>query len=137
MKKYLLGVFSILLITSCEILVVEEYPYDVREQFIGRFDAEEYSETFDEFTYYDVRIIQDGGLGSPVVDLRNFYGLGIEVYAEVYGDKLTIPTQRINGYIIQGAGRLDYEDIVLTYSVENTERGNRYIEFCNTVYDRR
>ena len=137
MKKYLLGVFVLLFISSCEILVVEEYPYDVRENFIGRFDAEEYSETFDEFTYYDVRILRDGGLGSPVVYLRNFYGLGIEVYAEVYGDKLTIPTQRIDGYIIQGTGRLDYEDIVLTYSVESTERGNRYIEFCNTVYDRR
>lgn len=137
MKKYLLGVFSILVISSCEILVVEEYPYDVRENFIGRFEAEEYSETFDEFTYYDVRILQDGGLSSPVVYLRNFYGFGIEVYAEVYGDKLTIPTQRIDGYIIQGTGRLDYEDIVLTYSVESTERGNRYIEFCNTVYDRR
>lgn len=137
MKKYLLGVFAILLISSCEILVIEEYPYDVRENFTGRFEAEEYSETFDEFTYYDVRVLREADIGSPIVYLRNFYGFGIEVYAEVYGDKLTIPTQRIDGFVIQGTGRLDYEDIILTYSVESTERGNRYIEFCNTVYDRR
>jgi len=137
MKKYLLGVLAIVLISSCEVLIVEEYPYDARENFLGRFEAEEYSETFDEFTYYDVRILRDNDIGSPVVYLRNFYGLGLEVVAEVRGDRLTIPTQRIDGYVIQGTGRLDYEDIVFTYSVESTERGNRYIEFCNTVYDRR
>ena len=137
MKKYLLGLLALLLISSCEVLVIEEYPYDVRENFTGRFEAEEYSETFDEFTYYDVRVLREADIGSPIVYLRNFYGFGIEVYAEVYGDKLTIPTQRIDGFVIQGTGRLDYEDIILTYSVESTERGNRYIEFCNTVYDRR
>jgi hypothetical protein len=137
MKKYLLGVFVISLISSCEVLVIEEYLYDVRENFLGRFEAEEYSETFDELTYYDVRVLRDSEIGSPVIYLRNFYGFGLEVYAEVFGDKLTIPTQRIDEFVIQGTGRLDYEDIVLTYSVESTERGNRYIEFCNTVYDRR
>jgi hypothetical protein len=137
MKKYLLGVFALVLVSSCDLLIVEEFPYDGRNNFIGRFEAEEYSETFDGFTFYDVRIVRDSDFNSPVIYLRNFYGLDFEVYAEVFGDKLTIPTQRIDGFVIQGTGRLDYEDIVLTYSVEGTERGNRYIEFCNTVYDRR
>lgn len=137
MKKYLLGIIALVFISSCEVLIVEEYPYDVRDNFIGRFEAEEYSETFDQFTFYDVRILRDSDRNSPVIYLRNFYGLDIEVFAEVYGDKLTIPTQRIDDFIIQGTGRLDYEDIVLTYSVESTRPGNRYVEFCNTVYIRR
>ena len=137
MKKILPGIFTLLLVSSCHLMIVEEFPYDDRDNFTGRFEAEEYSETYDGFTYYDVTILRDSDHNSSVIYLRNFYGLGFEVYAEVYGDKLTIPRQRINDIIIQGTGRLDYDDILLTYSIDSRQSGNRYVEFCNTVYVRR
>ena len=137
MKKILLGIATIMLISSCDITVIDERPYDPRDNFLGRFEAEEYSETYDVYSFYNTRISRDVDPYSSVIYMDNFYGLGVEVWAEVIGDRLTIPRQRIGDYIIQGTGRLDYRDVVLSYSVESTYPGDRYLEFLTAVFFRR
>lgn len=136
MKKALLGLSRLFLISSCDVVYVEEAPIDSRNLFTGRFEVEEYSETYDELTLYDMRIVKSGDPYSNVIYLRNFYGADIEIYANVYGDELRIPRQTVNGYLIKGVGHVEYSDIVLTYSVEDL-RSNSYIDFCNTVAYRR
>jgi hypothetical protein len=136
MKKGLLILSVIVFLSSCDVWVVE-VPYDSRDNFTGRFSVEEYSETYDLLTKYNVRILKDGDPHSSVVYIRNFYGINVEVFAEVYGDRLTIPRQVIDGYVIQGTGRIDYGDVVLSYSVEDRLDNSGLVDFCSTVYFRR
>ena len=74
MKKALLSLSLLLLISSCDVIYVEEVPVDSRNLFTGRFEVEEYSDTFDELTIYDMRVVKDIDRFSNVIYLRNFYG---------------------------------------------------------------
>lgn len=132
MKHGLLILLSILFLSSCDLTIIEE-PFDPRLNFVGRYEAEEYSETFDEFVYYPVRVSLDDGYYSNSIYLENFYDLNADVYAQVNGDRITIPRQRIGDWLIQGTGYLDYGDIVMTYSVEDLSRPRLPVDFCNTV----
>tara|TARA_Y100000114_G_scaffold157245_1_gene188417 strand:- start:18065 stop:18541 length:477 start_codon:yes stop_codon:yes gene_type:complete len=136
MKKGLLILSVLILFASCDVVVIEA-PYDPRDNFTGRYTVEEYSETYDVLTKYNVRIIKEADPYSNVVYIRNFYAADIEVFADVHGDRLTIPRQIIDGYVIQGTGRLDYGDLVLSYSVEDRLDDSSLVDFCNTVYFRR
>lgn len=136
MKKALLGISFLILISSCDYVILEEI-YDPRDQFTGRFDTEEYSETLDTFTYYDVFIEKDADPYSNVVYLRNFYGADIEIFAEVNGNKLVIPRQRNGFYQIEGIGSIDRGDIVMSYTVEDTDPRSRFVDYCSTVAFRR
>lgn len=136
MKKALLGISFLILISSCDYIILEEV-YDPRDQFTGRFDTEEYSETLDAFTYYDVFIVKDADPYSNVVYLRNFYGADLEIFAEVNGSKLVIPRQRNGFYLIEGIGSIDRGDIVMSYTVEDTDPRSRFVDYCSTVAFRR
>ena len=136
MKKALLGLSLLFLISSCDVIVVEEVRIDSRNLFAGRFEVEEYSDTYDELTLYDMRVVKDIDRYSNVIYLRNFYGANIEVFANVIGDQLRISRQRVNGFIISGVGHIEYRDLILSYSVEDL-RSNNYIDFCSTVAYRR
>lgn len=136
MKKGLLILSVLVFLSSCDVWVVE-VPYDSRDNFTGRFTVEEYSETYDILTKYNVRIVKDADPYSNAVYIRNFYAVDVEIFGEVNGDRLSIPRQVVDGYIVQGTGRLDYGDLVLSYSVEDTYDNSRLVDFCNTVYFRR
>lgn len=136
MKKGLLIVSVIALLSSCDITYIEG-PFDNRDNFTGRFEAEEYSETFDQLTFFDTRILKDSDDFGNVIYIRNFYAVDIEVFAEVNGNRLTIPAQSIDGYIIEGTGRFENGVIYLTYAVEDTFSNNGRTDFCNTVLTRR
>lgn len=136
MKKKLLGLsLLLLLMSSCDVVYVEE-PIDARNLFTGRFEVEEYSETLDQTTIYNMRVSKENNVYSNLIFLENFYAADIDVFAEVYGDEIKIPRQKTNGYIIQGVGHLEYGDIVMTYSVEDLY-SNGFVDFCNTVAYRR
>ncbi|WP_268124859.1 hypothetical protein [Roseivirga pacifica] len=132
MKHGLLILLGTLFLNSCDLIIVEE-PFDPRLNFVGRYEAEEYSETFDEYLYYDVRVTLDDGYYSDIIYLENFYNLNADVQAEVYGNSITIPRQRIGNWLIQGTGHLEYGDLVLTYSVEDLNRPRLPVDFCNTI----
>lgn len=136
MKKVLLVLSVLVFLSSCDVWVVE-VPFDPRDSYIGRFTVEEYSETYDILTKYNVRIVKDNDPYSNVVYIGNFYAVDIEVFGEVIGGRLNIPRQVVDGYIVQGTGRLDYGDMVLSYSVDDTYDNSRLVDFCNTVYFRR
>ncbi len=136
MKKGLLIVSVLALLSSCDITLVE-VPYDDRDNYLGRFETEEYSETYDQLTYYNMRIVRDSDDFSNVIYIRNFYAVDIEVFAEVRGDRLTIPRQIIGGYIVEGTGRNEFGDLYLTYSVVDTFSPNKPTDFCNAVLVRR
>ena len=137
MKKLLYLFSAFILLSACDYNVTEFYPYDERDAFLGRYEAEEFRETFGLVSFFDVRILRDNEYNSPYIYIRNFYGIGGEVFAEVRGNHIEIPRQRIGDYIIQGTGRLEYRDVVLTYVVTNVFPGNGYTEFCNTRFYRR
>ncbi len=136
MKKYLLGIAVIVLISSCNVTIIED-PYDPRDNFLGRFEAEEYSETLDVYSYFNLRILKNTDPYSREIYLQNFYGADIEVYGEVNGSKLTIPRQVVGYYIIEGLGTVDFDQVVMTYTVEDTYPGSRLVDYCNTVFYRR
>lgn len=136
MKKALLGISFLILISSCDYTIIEEI-YDPRDQFTGRFDTEEYSETLDAYTYYDVTIYKDNDPYSNIVYIRNFYGANMEVFGEVNGNKLVIPRQRNGYYLIEGIGSIDYGEIVMSYTVEDTDPRSRFVDYCSSVSFRR
>lgn len=136
MKKGLLILSVLALLSSCDITYIE-VPFDARENYLGRFEVEEFSETYDQLTYYDMRIVRDSDRLSNVIYIRNFYAANIEVFAEVRGDRVTIPRQIVGGFLIEGTGRNDFGDLYLTYSVVDTFSPNQLTDFCNAVLIRR
>ncbi len=136
MKKALLGISFLLLISSCDLVIIEDL-YDPRVEFLGRFDTEEYSETLDAYSYYDVVIVDDADPYSNVIYIRNFYGAGIEIFGEVNGSRLTIPRQRVGNFIIDGIGRIEYGELVMSYTVEDINPASRFVDYCSTVSLRR
>jgi len=136
MKKVLLTLSVVLLISSCETVIIED-AWDPRDPFLGRFDTEEYSETLDAFSYYDVFIVKDADPFSNVIYLRNFYGANIEIFGEVNGSKLTIPRQRVGYFVVEGIGSLDFGELVMSYTVEDTDPASRFVDYCSTVSLRR
>ena len=137
MKKYLLGIFVITIVSACDITVIEEHPYDERDVFTGRYAIEEYSETLDVITHFNIRIDKNIDPYGREVYISNFYGADIEVYAEVNGPKITIPRQAVDYYIIEGFGRIDYDELTMTYTVEDTHPRNRLYDVCHTIAYRR
>ncbi|OEK04499.1 hypothetical protein [Roseivirga misakiensis] len=135
MKKGLLIVSVLVLLSSCDLTIIE-VPFDNRDNFVGRYEAEEYSETYDQLSFFDMRILRDSDDFSNAIYIRNFYAQGIEVYAEVNGRNITIPRQVVDGFVVEGTGRLENGDVFLTYSVDDTYSNGR-TDFCNTVLYRR
>ena len=133
MKKYLLGIFAITILSACDITVIEEQPYDERDVFIGSYEMEEYSETSDVLTYFSVRINKSADRYAREVYISNFYGIGIEVYAEIHGSRIIIPRQAVDYYIIEGSGSIDYDEITMNYSVEDTHPRSRFFDVCHTI----
>ncbi|TRX50637.1 hypothetical protein FNH22_25280 [Fulvivirga sp. M361] len=134
MKKILLLSFSLLIVfTSCEIIIEEPVlVYDYRNDFTGYYQVDEYSETFDSYAEYPVRIVKSDAYDESVY-LENFYGVGIHVIADVDGTYLYIPGQEVDGYYIEGEGRLDGYEITLTYSVTDYTRRKGNTDFCSSV----
>ncbi len=105
MKKLAFFASLLVLVSSCDVIVVNPQTYDARDRFIGTYQFEDYSTTYDEYWNYGVTIMKSGY--SNEIILNNFYNSGLNVYARVSGNRLTIPWQRIDGYELQGNGTVD------------------------------
>jgi hypothetical protein len=136
MKRIILLSLFLMILSSCEITVLEEpIPIiieDARDYFTGYFDAEEYSRTSGVYTYYTIRVVKSSR-NNNVVFIRNFYGLDIEVLAEVNGRDLYIPEQDVNDYHIEGQGSLYGRELVLNYSVHDHLDPHSNLDICETV----
>lgn len=92
--------------------------YDSRDRIIGRYDMEEYSETYNDITYYTMWIERSGSR-SDAIWIDNFYAVGIRVKAYVSYDKITILRQVINGYEVEGVGTVYGSRISFSYRVKD------------------
>ncbi|UII31333.1 hypothetical protein LVD17_23865 [Fulvivirga ulvae] len=135
MKKQILLSFIILLVlSSCHLTVVEE-PHvhvDVRDRFLGVFEVEEYSETFDAYSYYHIDIVALHGEPYSVI-LRNFYGADIDVIADVEGNYLYIPSQDVGGFHIEGEGSVSGNRLELSYYVHDYLAYRDITDHCHSV----
>ena len=90
-----------LIVSSCDVYDAEPR-YDARDKVIGRYDVEEYSETYNQITAYSIYVGKSGYNREIYID--NFYASNIRVYAYLDYDRITIPFQIVNGYEVEGAG---------------------------------
>ena len=129
--KNLLIIFGVLFFaTSCDIIIIEPQ-YDERELFIGRYDIEEYSATYDYSTVYPISISKSSHSFDEVL-INNFYDVNISVYAWVDGNKISIPLQEVNLYEIEGTGTLRNNEIHFQYRVRDLYSGG-VTDFCQAV----
>jgi hypothetical protein len=127
MKKLLVLFGIALLAASCDIDIVEPQ-YDPASKVTGRYWVEEYSRTFDMYTEYDIRIYQNG-YGNVVI--TNFYGVDIDVTAQVRGNTLYIPFQVHQGYEIEGTATFSYGELRFNYTVRDTYDGPFVRDVCS------
>ena len=127
MKRLIFAASFLLVMASCDITIIEPR-YDSRDQMVGYYDVEEYSETYNDYTHYTLRISKDYN-SSYTIYLNNFYGADISVYARVEYDKITIPYQVVDGYEIEGVGNLSGSDLSLNYRVKDLYQNSR-TDFC-------
>jgi hypothetical protein len=127
MKKVFIASLLLVLLASCDITVIEPR-YDYRDRLVGYYDVEEYSQTYNDYTYYSLHISKEGSSGYTIY-LDNFYAADISVYAYVEGDKITIPYQTTDGFEIEGTGLMQGNNISLTYRVKDRYHDTR-TDFC-------
>jgi len=126
----MLPLLALLFLASCDVYYVEPR-YDSRDQIVGYYNAEEYSETFNEDLYYDMRVSKSSN-GSDEIYFNNFYGSDVRVYAYLDYNTITIPFQVVDGYEIEGVGRITGSDISLSYRVKDRISNTR-TDFCDTM----
>lgn len=115
MRKLLLLMIVAATFTACDVYVVEPV-YDPRDQVVGTYDVNEYSETYQDNLRYTITIRRSSAYQDEVV-IDNFYAADIAIRAIVDFDRISIPHQIVNGYEVQGAGTVNGDRISLTYSV--------------------
>lgn len=104
---------------SCQIILYEEPSYyDKRDEIVGSYEIDEYSETTEYYYSYTIEVIKTCCDEDEVI-IRNFYDVGLEVVARFDGYKLTIPRQYIGDYEVEGTGKLDGSEFSLSYIVRN------------------
>lgn len=133
MKPLIMAAALLVLLASCDVTVIEPR-YDYRDNVVGYYDIEEYSRTFDDYTYYAVHITKDGYSGNSIY-LNNFYGANIRVHAYIDNNRITIPHQIIDDYEVEGVGTLRGSDLSLTYSVRDLYE-HTPTDFCDTWAER-
>ena len=107
MKKlyYFIGIISFLTVLSSCYVVVEE-PWDPRDNFVGFYEAEEYSQVYESTTLYNMDVYKDS-YNTNQIWFSNFYGVDIDIFANVNGSEFRIPTQRVGPYEVTGWGYHD------------------------------
>ena len=129
MKKLILFAVLIVFASSCTFYDVEPR-YDSREKFLGYYDVEEFSETYNDVTYYEMRISKSRY--DREIYLDNFYAADLRVYATVSFDDIRIPFQIVDGYEIEGSGTLHRDELNLSYRVKDIY-DNSIADYCETV----
>jgi hypothetical protein len=128
MKKFIPFMALALVAFSCNYYEPEPR-YDSRNKFVGYYEVEEFSETYNDITYYDMRISKSGY--DREIYLHNFYAADIRVYAIVNFDDIRIPFQVVDGYEIEGTGTLYRDELNLNYRVKDVYE-DTYADYCET-----
>jgi hypothetical protein len=129
MKK-LLYLFLLIGLSSCELYYLEPR-YNERDRLVGRYDVEEYSETYNDYTNYSIWIDRSSQYADQFY-IDNFYGVDIRVCASISYDRITIHRQTVNGYEVEGVGTVHGDEISFSYSVRDLYSGTR-TDFCEST----
>ena len=138
MKKQLLILSAVLILFSaCEVVIVEEpvpviFEPDPRDLFIGTYGVDEYSETFDVHSNYAIRIYKSVDYPNSVI-IDNFYGLGLDIIADIDGYHLYIPDQDIDGYHVSGDGYIEGRRLSMSYAVDDLYAHRPVLDICTAV----
>ena len=128
MKKLIIVVL-VLIMTACEIMVVES-DYRSSQNFLeGRYRVEEYSQTYNQYFQYEVTM-RSYSYGTVWID--NFYDEGLTVKAEVRNSQLYIPIQTVSGYRIEGSGNIYSNEIRITFRATDLYSNSR-TDFCEST----
>ncbi|HEX8059606.1 MAG TPA: hypothetical protein VF473_01660 [Cyclobacteriaceae bacterium] len=131
MKTLAFSLAILLVATSCETYYVEPVVhYDPRDQFVGSYDLQEYSSTYDENWNYSVSVYK--GAGSQIV-IDNFYNSNLRVYANVNGNRFSVSWQIADGYELQGDGYVEGRKITINYKVRDTYTNGSPWDFCSAT----
>jgi len=116
-RLFLIAPLLILLFASCEVYIEEPVIiHDDRDHFTGPYLVEEYDLSSNVYTEYNINIVKSGRYRNSVW-IENFFGVGIDVLADVRGYDIFIPDQEVNGYRIDGSGYLENGELILNYRV--------------------
>ena len=129
MKK-LLYLFLLVGLSSCELYIVEPQ-YSESDRIVGRYDVEEHSETFNDYTNYSIWIEKSSQYSNQIY-IDNFYGSELRVSASISYGKITINRQVVNGFEIEGVGTVNGDQIEFNYSVRDIYSGSR-TDFCEAT----
>jgi hypothetical protein len=131
MKTLALSLVILFVASSCgDVYYVEPAPrYDARNQFIGYYDVNEYSSTYDEYWQYGLTINKS----QYDLFIDNFYNSNLRVSATVNGNQLYIPWQVVDGYELQGDGYVEGSKIVINYKVRDTYVSGSAWDFCSAT----
>ena len=121
---------AVVFLASASTFYDVEHRYDSRDKFVGYYDVEEFSETYNDITYYEMRISRSRY--DREVYLDNFYASDLRVYAIVTFDDIRIPFQVVDGYEIEGSGTLYHDELNLSYRVKDIY-DNSVADYCETV----
>jgi hypothetical protein len=129
MKSLIVFASLMVFASACTFYDVEPR-YDHRDKFVGYYDVEEYSETYGDYTMYEMRISRASFENEIYLD--NFYAADIRVYATVAFDDVRIPHQVVDGYEIEGSGTLHRDELNLSYRVKDLY-DHSVSDYCQTV----
>ena len=131
MKKSIFILFVLLaMLQSCEFYYTDPY-YDARDRVTGVYKVDEYSQTFNGFIQYDIRILKSSNRDRVLIE--NFYDAVITVNAQVLNDKIIIPRQKRDGFELEGNGTVWGNRIDFTFSVRDTYKRSKPTDFCEAA----
>lgn len=130
MKALIFAMVSAFTLTSCFYDESVTPRNNYRDNLIGYYEVEEYSQTFRDITYYDINISRASR--SDEIWIDNFYAADISVYAIISYDRIRIPYQVVEGYEVEGSGVVTGNRIDLTYSVRD-RYSHTATDFCETT----
>jgi len=130
MKTNVILFAMVVAFTSCNVMIVEPV-YDDRDRMTGSYLLEEHSQTYNDFTRFNIYIRKSGIYDGVVIE--NFYNAGVDVRASISYDKIYISRQLIDGYEIEGVGTFYGDEIRFSYRVKDIYSYNKPIDFCNAV----
>lgn len=123
-----LAILSVLFIVACQAFVPK--PVDQRDKFTGSFNASENSYSLQTTNTFKI-IISKSAEPDSLIYIKNFYNAGLEVTANVSGNKISIPLQVASNYKIEGIGSINGTQLTLTYNVRYINAPN-YFDECLT-----
>jgi len=131
-KNYkILALLLTAFISGCE-LIINESPHDNIDQITGFYEVDEWSETLDAQSFFQLSIYRNNQRNGKIY-IDNFYNAEIEVFAEVNGYKIQIPLQQVGYYEIEGIGSFYEGELTMTYSVTYIDTRSQIIDICNAI----